>query len=347
MEVELPMEIGVNRFSGWCVLLLVCVGVLFPFNARAATLLGLRAATHPGYTRLVAQLDEAAVYELHSASEDEWILELHATQPGPRVQPPQFKRSSRIASIRLEAGQDRARLRINTRRYLQPTIFALTGPYRVVLDFRPVPSPTPAPSVESEFRAEITESAAPVGVTTPTAQETDQTVPASGPAELSTIQGTVEEDGPISEIGSESITEDTVIQEPHDAPNDSTTSAPPTLELGSTSPTDADGVSGWALLQWLLYLLLVVGVVFLWLQNRQLRAELDSRRSEESAVGSERPDSPTAAGIHASQRRTRRSSRRRSLLRSWRVRRWLNFHYRDLFFFFVLLLIVVLVILSM
>ncbi len=166
--------------------------------ARAAQLVEIRVGVHPGFTRVVFELDSEAGYSVArptaQGTSDELVVDLAARSLRRVV----TSRSDLVETVRIEPGERGSVARIHLRGAVEVSDTLLLDPPRIVIDLRR-PSPAlagseGAPSASAPPRARLTEPdaeaqaapapAAETGVETARADAWTEETPAPEPSEV-------------------------------------------------------------------------------------------------------------------------------------------------------------------
>jgi len=135
--------------------------------ARAAQLVEIRVGVHPGFTRVVVELDSQAGYSVArptaESTSDELVVDLAARSLRRVV----TSRSDLVDTVRIEPGERGSVARIHLRGAVEVSDTLLVDPPRIVIDLRrPAPrlaaaeeaprptEPSPAPTPETDAEAE-------------------------------------------------------------------------------------------------------------------------------------------------------------------------------------------------
>ncbi len=143
----------------------------FALPARSATILEVRVGAHPGFTRVVFELDEPSGYRVERRTladgTGELVVTIEASSPGRSIR----SRSPLLDVVSVEQSLGRAVARIRLREgNLALREMILTGPPRIVLDVMApekaiavtaTPAPTPEPVTEAPEDEPIPEAMAP------------------------------------------------------------------------------------------------------------------------------------------------------------------------------------------
>ncbi|MGA7935757.1 MAG: phosphodiester glycosidase family protein, partial [Kovacikia sp.] len=121
------------RQSGWQ---LQVTGNALQISAPVAKVLAIRQAKQPWGDRLVIELDHPATWQVDQANQ-EFTLALDAQTDSPLLEAFKPGLSDRINSLQLESAGNQTRLRVGTSTNLQPRIWSLPNPNRLIVDIRP------------------------------------------------------------------------------------------------------------------------------------------------------------------------------------------------------------------
>ena len=211
-------------------------------GARAAQLVEIRVGVHPGFTRVVFELDSEAGYSVarptaESAS-DELVVDLAARSLRRVV----TSRSDLVETVRIEPGERGSVARIHLRGAVEVSDTLLLHPPRIVIDLRR-PRPTRAAAEEApsataqpgEPQASVTEAGAEATPAPKPSVEVEVEAP-------STTPGTEAEEPPrSSEVGATESPSETPVQTPSEAPAQAPAIDERAQELagGETDPGEA------------------------------------------------------------------------------------------------------------
>lgn len=162
--------------------------LLDPGAARAAGIVDVRLGSHPGYSRVVIELDEAAGYRLEHDREAGVLQVSVEASSRPEVL---ASRSGAVERVEVEPTPEGTRARIHLReRSARVREQLYSGPPRIVLDFRPVVAVANTPNGRERVPRAPSVPEAPLENPAPPAEPTDvQAEEPSAPAAGAVVPG--------------------------------------------------------------------------------------------------------------------------------------------------------------
>lgn len=312
-----------RAFAHRCAYSCICIVVLIALSvswASAARLVELRAAKHAEFTRVVAELDERAEYQIFKPTGKEFILNLVDTVQSASMATPEP--SAFVANIQTEpqpSGDLWVYLRVSAP--LESETFTLNDPYRVVVNLKPIP---PGQTIDGNQPPKQPESTEP--------PRTQQIQEEQEPSQPETPQE------PDSEKGQQPTALVPAGTEAHNSPSTDDTQHIPPGDNTQTSRSQR----GLVLVLLILNALLIATVIQLLRQNRRLRAQMPGM--------AESPRKARQNGDELLDKSGKRGQVHKPILERLVGKRgsyWVRCHYQDAIFFAALLVILIFIALSL